>query len=159
LVFFSGLHILHDGPCNYKDIVFPKDVTQTCHIADNHVIMMPVCGSNNVTYPNPYVLKCAQHRGIVSSGTSRICYDVQHVYRVFILITVFHRLSSTLLTSITNKAQHFILITLIYFTHRSYSPLTDMWSKAVSIEFSKVFNFLGMSPQTSRINSKFVPQL
>jgi len=103
-LFFSGLHILHDGPCTYKDTVFPKDVTQICHLADNHVIMMPVCGSNNVTYPNPYVLKCAQHRGVVSSGTSRICYAVLHVYRVFILITAFHRLSSMLLTSNTNRA-------------------------------------------------------
>jgi len=80
--FFSGLRILHDGPCNYKDIVFPKHVTQTCHLADNNVILMPVCGSNNVTYPNPYVLKCAQHRGTVSSGTSRICCTFLHVYSV-----------------------------------------------------------------------------
>ena len=104
LLFFSGLRILHDGPCNYKDIVFPKDMRQTCYLADNHVITMPVCGSNNVTYPNPFVLKCAQHRGIVSSGTSRICYAVLHVYRMFMLNTVFHHLISMLLTSITNRA-------------------------------------------------------
>ncbi|KDR09778.1 Serine protease inhibitor dipetalogastin [Zootermopsis nevadensis] len=28
--------------------------------------MMPVCGSNNITYPNPFVLKCAKERGVVS---------------------------------------------------------------------------------------------
>jgi hypothetical protein len=37
---------------------------------------MPVCGSNNVTYPNPFVLKCAKLRGAVSPGMSAVCKAV-----------------------------------------------------------------------------------
>jgi hypothetical protein len=70
--FFPDIRILHDGPCKYKDIVYSSDVNQTCHLADNNAIIMPVCGSNNVTYPNPFVLKCAKHRGVVSRGMSAV---------------------------------------------------------------------------------------
>jgi hypothetical protein len=74
LIFFiSDIRILHDGPCKYKDIVLPSDVNQLCHLADNNAIIMPVCGSNNVTYPNLFVLKCAKIRGVVSPGTSAVC--------------------------------------------------------------------------------------
>ncbi|XP_021937387.1 serine protease inhibitor dipetalogastin-like isoform X1 [Zootermopsis nevadensis] len=65
-IYNHDLRILHDGPCKYRDIVLPRDVKQTCHLADNNAIMMPVCGSNNITYPNPFVLKCAKERGVVS---------------------------------------------------------------------------------------------
>lgn len=76
--FFSPpeIRILHDGPCKYKDIVLPSDVKQLCHLADNNAIIMPVCGSNNVTYPNPFVLKCAKLRGAVSPGMSAVCKAV-----------------------------------------------------------------------------------
>ncbi|XP_023717613.1 serine protease inhibitor dipetalogastin isoform X2 [Cryptotermes secundus] len=65
-IYNHDIRILHDGPCKYKDIVLPNDVNELCHLADNNAITMPVCGSNNLTYPNPFVLKCAKLRGVVS---------------------------------------------------------------------------------------------
>lgn len=75
----TDIHILHDGPCKYEDVVLPKNVKQVCHLADNNAIMMPVCGSNNVTYPNPFVLKCAIHRGEVPPGM----YEIRKVITSF----------------------------------------------------------------------------
>ncbi|XP_069688199.1 serine protease inhibitor dipetalogastin-like [Periplaneta americana] len=61
------LRILHDGPCQYRDVVISSDDNKVCNLADNNAIMMPVCGTDNVTYPNPFILRCAAYRGAISS--------------------------------------------------------------------------------------------
>ncbi|KAJ9584582.1 hypothetical protein L9F63_021074, partial [Diploptera punctata] len=63
----QDLRILHDGPCAYEDVIIPDDSHKVCCLADNNAIMMPVCGTDNATYPNPFVLHCAMYRGVVSS--------------------------------------------------------------------------------------------
>ena len=66
----TDLRIVHDGPCNYEDVMIPDDARRVCCLADNSAIMMPVCGTDNVTYPNPFILYCAKYRGVVSQGNT-----------------------------------------------------------------------------------------
>nr|CAD7432138.1 unnamed protein product [Timema monikensis] len=68
------LSILHDGACTLEDIKFPKENAKICYFADNVHMQLPVCGTDNVTYSNPFIMKCAALRGHISEGT-----DLQYV--------------------------------------------------------------------------------
>ncbi|PSN55257.1 hypothetical protein C0J52_05837 [Blattella germanica] len=61
----EDIRVLHDGPCRYEDIDVTGDARKICSLADNNAVMMPVCGTDNVTYPNPFVLNCAIYRKVV----------------------------------------------------------------------------------------------
>ncbi|KAK7789399.1 hypothetical protein R5R35_010262 [Gryllus longicercus] len=57
------LRILHDGPCRMEDVdTRPLDIVRLCHYADHTALWMPLCASDGRTYPNLFVLKCAQAR-------------------------------------------------------------------------------------------------
>ncbi|XP_068081849.1 serine protease inhibitor dipetalogastin-like [Anabrus simplex] len=56
------LRIQHDGPCRLEDINLTISPFRMCIYADNVANWLPVCASNGVTYPNPYVMQCAIER-------------------------------------------------------------------------------------------------
>nr|CAD7447294.1 unnamed protein product [Timema bartmani] len=66
------LFILHDGACTLEDIKFPKEKAKICYFADNVPMQLPVCGTDNVTYSNPFIMKCAALRGYISEDVDVI---------------------------------------------------------------------------------------
>ncbi|XP_049771040.1 serine protease inhibitor dipetalogastin-like [Schistocerca cancellata] len=60
-----SLRIVHDGACQLTDIRMPNNARTVCYLADNQAIYLPVCGTDGVTYPNPFVLQCAKERELI----------------------------------------------------------------------------------------------
>ncbi|CAG2059834.1 unnamed protein product, partial [Timema podura] len=66
------LFILHDGACTLEDIKFSKEKAKICYFADNVPMHLPVCGTDNVTYSNPFIMRCAALRGHISEDVDII---------------------------------------------------------------------------------------
>ena len=67
LLLTVGLDILHDGGCTIEEVnnrISTRE--ELCDLARNYYENNPVCGEDNITYPNPYVLLCYKPRKLPS---------------------------------------------------------------------------------------------
>lgn len=58
---FLGLQIIHDGGCRVE-FVHQLYGTAVCGVAKARYEWNPVCASDGITYPNPFVFLCYRPR-------------------------------------------------------------------------------------------------
>ncbi|CAG2060769.1 unnamed protein product [Timema podura] len=55
----SDVTVCHDGGCSVEEV---KNIlgsqNEACHISRTHIEWNPVCGEDDTTYPNPFVMLC-----------------------------------------------------------------------------------------------------
>lgn len=60
-IFLLGLQIIHDGGCRVE-FVHQLYGAMVCDMAKARYEWNPVCASDGVTYPNPFVFLCYRSR-------------------------------------------------------------------------------------------------
>ncbi|XP_069681109.1 serine protease inhibitor dipetalogastin-like [Periplaneta americana] len=78
------LEVVHDGGCSLQETLktAARTKSKACWLARNRYEWNPLCGTDNITYPNPFILLCyqpevkVQFQGECDSQTHRSCQKV-----------------------------------------------------------------------------------